>query len=158
MSKNTAIHEAGHAVIAIVLGLSVRGATIIPDGNSAGHIIYGTAPEDTWEKWLERGKYRTLASVVRARIISTMAGAEAERELIGYCDGGDGDDVYQVTCMADSELMPTLSDEWAPLELRMRRQTRRLVKRHRENIKLIANALAERRTLSAVDIAVELKL
>jgi hypothetical protein len=31
-----------------------------------------------------------------------MAGAEAERELLGKCNGGEGDDLYQIECEANS--------------------------------------------------------
>jgi hypothetical protein len=42
-------------------------------------------------EWERRGKVRTDDAVWHARIITYMAGAEAEREILGRCRGGDGD-------------------------------------------------------------------
>jgi ATP-dependent Zn protease len=42
-----AYHEAGHAVMAWLLNARVRRATIIPDLDSAGHILKGKLGRDT---------------------------------------------------------------------------------------------------------------
>jgi hypothetical protein len=64
--KSLAYHEAGHAVIARVLGTEVHLATIRPDKFSAGHIMHGAswpdredangtvAAEDREEEWYRR--------------------------------------------------------------------------------------------------------
>jgi hypothetical protein len=89
---HTAVHEAGHAVIALALGYPIAYATIEADENSAGHVIYVDI-HDVVLEWEKQGLWhRSPQSAYRARIISVMAGAEAENELCGKCDGGDGDD------------------------------------------------------------------
>ena len=99
-SKWTAYHEAGHAVIARVLDLTCGSATIIPNESDgeAGHSICADPWRTVWD-WdqrvfaqVEHGimplKYRGVRAALRGRIIAHMAGAEAERELLGRCRGG----------------------------------------------------------------------
>jgi hypothetical protein len=99
-------------------------------------------------------KYHDLRSLYRAEIISLMAGAEPERLILGDCLGGDGggdyQDRYQIALIADNEFS---EDEWERYEARMRRQTRRLVRKHRDKIERVAKALVEHQTLSAEAIA-----
>ena len=149
---STAIHEAGHAVIGRVLDLPCGYATIIADDDSAGHAI----THDQWVTlghWEDHcGKYhRDEPTALRARIIVLMAGAEAERELLGQCAGGDGQDRRQITFMGDT-LMDTFSPAWDRWETRLRRQTVRLVRRHRKAIERVATALVEKETLAATEI------
>ena len=64
MTKETAYHEAGHAVIARVLGIEVYLATIRPDKFYAGQVNHAAAwpinkedevaEEDREEEWLQR--------------------------------------------------------------------------------------------------------
>jgi hypothetical protein len=84
----------------------------------------------------------------------SMAGREAELECLGTIlrtnhanrgDRGDRDDI--------DELMPTLYPgaspaEWSRRQVRLRRMTRALVRRHRDKIERIASALLQYRTLS----------
>jgi hypothetical protein len=143
----TAIHEAGHAVIGRVLTLPCGSATIKVDHDegSAGHNIT-VDPYFCIYEWQRRGKVRTDDAVWHARIISYMAGAEAEREILGRCRGGDGDDRYQIALMAEELSRGT---DWTKREPRLRAMTRMLVRRHRALIERVAKALLARTTLSA---------
>jgi hypothetical protein len=98
-----AVHEAAHAVIGRVLGMDCGPVTIVTDDDSEGHSIT-YHPTDTYERWEERGKFRgdDMHSIYVGRILTLMAGAEAERELLGKCNGGEGDDLYQIECEANS--------------------------------------------------------
>ena len=97
---------------------------------------------------VDRDKYRDMSSVYIGRILAYMAGAEAEKELLGRVPVGDGDDQFQIAMMADRGT--DLSDEqWERYEPRMRRQTRRLVRKHRSKIERIAAALEEHGKLQA---------
>jgi hypothetical protein len=145
--KTTAVHEAAHAAIGRVLTLKCGGATIKPDYDE---VTAGTAHTyDQWcciDEWANRGRVRNVHAALHARIITVMAGAEAEREMLGRCSGGDGDDRYQIELMA-LELAP--STDWSKLEPRLRAMTRMLVRRHRARIERVAEALLARTTLSA---------
>src|SRR5262245_12701176 len=94
---HTAVHEAGHGVIGRMLGMACGQVTIVPDHDSAGHSITFD-PWTTYELWEERGKYRgnEMHSIYVGRILTLMAGAEAERKLLGRCNGGEDDDLYQI--------------------------------------------------------------
>jgi ATP-dependent Zn protease len=139
---STAVHEAGHAVVARVLGLQCGKVTIAANYRTrdAGYGVIA----DPWAavaRWDERGKYRPAEAALRARVIAYMAGREAEEELLGHCPGGDGDDQYQIALMLD-----TLGQ--TELEPRLRTFARAIVRRHRSKIEALARALMERRTMS----------
>ncbi len=148
--KSTAIHEAGHAVIGRVLGLPCGEATVTPNESEseAGYAITADPWAILWT-WEHRGKFRQARSAFCGKILGTMAGTEAERELLGQCAGGDSDDRHQIAMMADSE---GWGDRWDRYEPRMRRQTRRLVRKHRDKIERVAQALLERGVLEAHEI------
>ena len=166
--RSSAVHEAGHAVIARVLGLVGCGsATIVRNEaeGEPGHAMLGD-PWETVEKWereyseelertgIEPVRYRglNLRSAIRARIMTSMAGAEAEIELIGYRHGDDAFDrreIEEYTEMEDAELP---DDLWQRYEPRMRRHTRRLIRKHRDKIERVAAALQRKNTLPGEEI------
>jgi ATP-dependent Zn protease len=150
---HTAVHEAGHAVIGRVLGMACGPATIVPDDDSEGHSITFD-PWVTYECWEERGKSRgdDMHSIYIGRILTLMAGAEAERELLGTCNGGDGSDLDQIERAAVSSDGFSSHDEWKRYEPRMRRQVRRLVRKYRAKIEPVAQALIEREILSSEEV------
>jgi ATP-dependent Zn protease len=149
--RSTATHEAGHAVVGRVLKLPCGHATIVADDDSAGHSITG----DQWEileHWQEQhDKYRSMPVVLRARIIAFMAGAAAEKELLGVPAVGAGEDNRRIAFMGD-DVWDTFRDDWLRWEARMRRQTARLVRKHRVKIERVAAALLKRRTLQPHEI------
>ena len=151
--KNTAYHEAGHAVIARVLTLASGQATIKSNyrDRTAGHSI--TADPDTCVyQWEKRGKVRGFFpddAAFHARLITYMAGAETEAVLLGIDAIGDGDDRYQIALMAHSLMGVSNSDEfWDRIEPRLRAMTRMLIRRHRDRIERTAKALLKKTTLS----------
>lgn len=120
-----------------------------PDQDSAGHAITG----DPWgavDHWDRLGRWRDQDVALRARIIAFMAGAAAEVEFFGKCAGGDGEDRYQIDLMLDS-LLPAGADSMM-YEARLRRFTRSLVRRHRDKIERVADALLAFEHLSAEQI------
>jgi ATP-dependent Zn protease len=151
-NKSVAQHEAGHAVLARVLTLPARMATIEPSLTHGHHGFAMTlgpyACDAAWEK---RGKYRgALDTALHARIITYMAGAEAEMALIGRTSiGGDGDDREQIELMANEFYG---SAPWERLEPRLRAMTRMLVRRHWKLIRRVARALLVRKTLTGREI------
>jgi hypothetical protein len=146
--KTTAYHEAGHAVTGRVLTLPCGYATIRPDYAKAiaGHVIT-PEPYACLSEWERRGKVRDSRNAVwYARIITYMAGAEAEKELLDSTVIGDGDDRDQIALMAEE--LPGGAD-WDKLEPRLRAMARMLVRRHHGRIELVARALLAKTTLSA---------
>jgi ATP-dependent Zn protease len=125
--KQTAYHEAGHAVIGRVLTLPCGRATIRSDDDSAGHAITPD-PYACLYQWEKRGKVRNSQNAVWvARIITYMAGAEAEVEFLGKVPQDDDDDRYQISLMME-EIAPS---DWERYEARLRRMTRMLVRPRR---------------------------
>ena len=108
----------------------------------AGHAIIA----DPWTTvgWWERiGRYRDAEeyrSAMLGRIISHMAGAEAELALLGICNGGDGPDRHEIAAMLD---VLTQGDALKAerVEARLRRFTRQLVRRHVGKVEMLARAL-----------------
>ena len=76
-----------------------------------------------------------------------MAGTEAEVVLLGSTQGGDGNDRYQIEPMA-AECDQDDPADWGRWEARLRRQTRRLIQRHRDRIERVADALLAKGKLS----------
>jgi ATP-dependent Zn protease len=145
--RHTATHEAGHAVIGRVLTLLCGGATIVPDyeAGEAGHAI----THDPWEcvtEWSRRAKMRHDDAVWHARIITFMAGTVAEQVLLGAAQAGDGDDRYQIELMAEE--LDSDPAEWVRVEARLRAMTRMLVRRHRDRIERVADALIAKSRLT----------
>jgi hypothetical protein len=143
----TAYHEAGHAVIGRVLTLACGNATIRPNyrDETAGCAITRD-PYGCLHEWEIRGHVRdSRDAVFHARIMTYMAGAEAEKLLLGTKAIGDGDDRKQIELMAEELHRDT---DWNRLEPRLRKMTRQLVRRHRLRIERVANALVVRTTVS----------
>jgi hypothetical protein len=109
--------------------------------------------EDQWQclhEWEKRGKVRDNPDAVwHARIIASMAGAEAEVVLLGSAQGGDGDDRYQIALMAEE--LENCAD-WKKLEDRLRAFTRMLVHRHRALIERVAAELLDKKTFSGEEL------
>jgi hypothetical protein len=145
--RATAIHEAGHAVVARVLGLLCGKVTIKANYRTATS-GYGIIA-DPWlviDCWEQRGEYRPSEAAFRGRILAYMAGREAEEELLGHCQGGDHDDQYQIALML-MELYRA-EERQAKVERRLRIFARNLVRRHRPKIEALSRALIEQRTMS----------
>jgi ATP-dependent Zn protease len=157
MLNARAIHEAGHAVIGRVLGMLCGNTTIEPDDDSGGHGIIHD-PDDIDDAWKRQGRYRNFSTVYVGRIMSFMAGAEAEVEILGKCQGGDGDDRHQIARMMMSRWLhiPGYEEDGdgsaERFEARLRTKTSGLVRRHRDKIERVAAALLARRTLTAEQV------
>ena len=144
MRKSIAIHEAGHAVVGRVLGLRGGSAPLVPDPA----VEVGTQ-DDPWELIGvdELLCVRAPWMVFRARILTLIAGGEAERELLGATAVEDGEDrveIARLVAAPESELR----DCWFEYEPRMRAQVRRIIRRYRREVESVAAALMERTRLS----------
>jgi len=81
-SETTAYHEAGHAVVALVLGRPVHAVSIRPDHQHAGTCCFGKPVFRPTEDWLER------------EVLISLAGLAAEAAFTGdYCWDGAARDL-----------------------------------------------------------------
>jgi hypothetical protein len=152
--QHTAIHEAGHAVIGRVLGMMCGGASIVADSKYAGDADIGSEIE-TARLW--RWRYGVLLprhyrKIMRGRILTYMAGAEAENVLVGQCPGGDQHDRREIDLMSKSDDADFALEQWERREPRLRVMAKMLVGRHRGNIERVAAQLTTRETLTADEI------
>jgi hypothetical protein len=152
--KRTAVHEAGHAVIGRVLGLRCREATIVPD--DAKGLVGRAVIKDqcvSIAEWEARGRHR-YHSIMRARVMAIMAGREAEIEIFGDCGGGDSNDQCEIAFHLDEVAPETVGseDDLVRFHDRLRAKTAGRVRRHRNLIELVADALLKSGTLSAKKI------
>jgi hypothetical protein len=102
----TFIHEAGHAVIQRVLGIPsdfVTGRTLLPELSQRGVMGYSThyGHVRTLRSWWRQGKRRPLAMALRAHIIVSMAGLEAEIVCLGEAHPGDDADRARIAVRLD---------------------------------------------------------
>ena len=143
--RTTAIHEAGHAVIARILGLVCGKVTIKGQWNVG--IQDHRRPGVCMRLLGATRQNRPIQAAFRGRILAYMAGREAEVELLGQCQGGDNDDQSRIGLMLE-DLYPGEWDQQDKFERRLRRFARNLVRRHRPKIEVLSRALIEQRTRS----------
>ena len=152
--KGTAYHEAGHGVIGRVLTLPCGEANI---KRNYAEMVSGLSitpePYACLRQWENRGKVRHHKAIWHARIITLMAGAEAQKILLGQAPEtiGDGDDCRWIGLMLEEVASAAYRERY---EARLRAMTRMLVRRHRLLIKRVAQALLAKRALSANQIDV----
>ena len=90
--RNTAIHEAGHAIVAHVLPTQdgVRQISIIPSGRALGYTL--TPPTED--------KYSEYKQEMKERIAMMLAGRVAEEIIFGDYTGGASNDIQRATEVA----------------------------------------------------------
>jgi hypothetical protein len=89
----TAVHEAGHVVANVLLGIAFRKVSVKPEGTTEGHVA-GYRTPGFWSMVEDAGSEASHGQFVAApkrkaieqRIISTMAGGLAEMHLTGKDD------------------------------------------------------------------------
>lgn len=155
-TKATCYHEAGHAVIAVVLGGNLRRATVRPKGRVAGSVRVAQIP--AWIAVLREGgnvwSHPRALSLALERMVGALAGGEAERQYTrrAYNALGATRDTGQVNQWLWLLVPESESREAGALWRFLRLRTRRLVRRHRLSIQAVADALYERGRLSASEI------
>jgi ATP-dependent Zn protease len=155
---STAVHEAGHAVVAVVLGFGCHSATIVPDyaEETSGCVIRDGDQWAALKRWEQQGRWRDEDTALRAMAIIWAAGAAAETELLGSCEGGDGDDRCNITNVALSVLGEYAGPEddarWDRWYAMIDRQAQRLVRHHRDKIEKLAHEFMSRQTMTGQEI------
>ena len=158
-TERTAVHEAGHAVLAHVLGLGVGHVTCRPELKTG---LVGQATHYKASHAVKQGWIRTLQSAHTADILGAMAGIEAEYEICGprvapfRSDGDDGDlrNIAAIFLSGECRWSVADLDRVAP---RLRRFARQLVRRHRDKIITLAAHLLAKRDLDETEVADILK-
>ncbi len=142
--KALAFHEAGHAVAAVVLGISITRVSIVPSIHSFGRVTHGRhepyAALVEGAPLNERGR-----QAVRAQVLMSFAGPSAEERLTGWCRSTDNDGYEQAQMLellggSDSEILAEL--------LNLSDVSRQFVEEHWEVIGQLAEVLFDRRMLS----------
>jgi ATP-dependent Zn protease len=151
--RRTACRKAGHAVVGRALG-QVCGHAMIEHDLGESEAVHGITadPWTTMSAWDAIGRPRDYDTIMHGRIMTYMAGAEAEEVLLGDCAGGDGEDRRQVALMLSTLLGDADEMETEAWEQRLRRHTRGLVRRHAGKIELVVEALLLRRRLEGSEI------
>ncbi len=89
--KNTAYHEAGHAMLAYYLDLDpVQQISIIPSGGALGYTLNPPAED----------KYSVYKSEMKKQISMLLAGRAAEEIINGDVSGGASNDIQRATATA----------------------------------------------------------
>jgi cell division protease FtsH len=90
--KNTAYHEAGHAIVSHVLPHldSVHQISIVPSGRALGYTMSLPAED----------KYSVYKEELQQRIAELLAGRVAEAIIFGDISGGASNDIQRATNMA----------------------------------------------------------
>ena len=90
--KNTAYHEAGHAIVAHVLPTMdpVQQISIIPSGNALGYTL--NPPKED--------KYSVYKNELKDKISMLLAGRAAEEIIFGDISGGASNDIERATDIA----------------------------------------------------------
>ena len=153
--RATAYHEAGHAVAEVVQGLSVSSASIVADADDDSLGRCYSPPVLGYEF----NSAREQRQVARASIVGCYAGVEAQR-LVDPAPAdfhGQADDEQAFAVSREYAVLPRSCEfvgddaHMAYLE-RLRREARRLVRKHRRAVEAVAEALLQHETLDGVDI------
>lgn len=83
--EGTAYHEAGHAVLALILGRPVQRVSVLPDREKLGHCQFGKGVFRPSEDWLEREiliALGGLAAEARHSGVYGWGGASRDRRYV----------------------------------------------------------------------------
>ncbi len=179
--KIDAYHEAGHAVIGLVLPHSekVQKITIIPRGNTGGHVLM--TPEDD--------RFLLTKKELLAQITGLLGGRSAEEIFFDDISTGAENDIQQATRLARLMVTNFGMSDLGPIQYERstssvflgrdytdsqknfstqvayeidkavreiietaHRQAQELLKTHRKDVELIATTLLEKETITAEEI------
>jgi len=141
--KATAFHEAGHAVMAMLLGRPVEKVTIAPGQMQSGISRLGACK-------IQKGRRKSSNKPMEDEVLILLSGMVAESRVTGrYCQRGASQDILLVKSL--------LSENRATNERQLQRLAQRMVDKT-ENllsgaeptkaIELIANELLKKETIS----------
>ena len=138
MSSTIAIHEAGHVVAALALGLEVTTVTIEQTGQSEGRTV-------SWVNTLEEQGIKTIAGPVAAQV------CESECDHLHSCSRDDSDIESLVVVLVGllrSVSAPASAEDIQRILRKWRLQAHGILAERRSAVYRIATALDARRTLT----------
>lgn len=156
--QRVAVHEAGHAVIAAVLGVSLQSVTILPQGNSSGSVQAKLRTVD-----LDRNRVESIVTVA-------LAGRATDKLIFGNVDATASSDlllatnllvdahhkwglfgqllVFDIDGTSVHQLNPDTRSELEGMLQTLMARAESLVRLHRTSILALAADLLELRTLA----------
>jgi hypothetical protein len=143
LRRAVCLHEAAHAVIGRVMKIPCGDCTI---DSSCGHLGFSNlgSCEETWSEWQRQGRRRRPRHMFIGMAMAGMAGAEAERVILGRNGVGDTNDRACIDVL--------LKGAPQGVEARLRSFTKTLIRRHKDSIIAVARRLLGDVTLSDEDI------
>ena len=152
-AEHTAVHEAGHAVLQLVMGIGLRSVTIVPDFDemTAGHALhYGESPDEGSDA--EALLTSAEDAYYLRHTIAYYAGAEAVRQIrpqddADACAGSDNRNA--------EDAVGRITDDAESLDLYFalaKRRCKLMVEHYRPEIQAVAVALLSRNTLLREDV------
>lgn len=152
----TAHHEAGHAVILVVLGLPVDHVSIVPRNDALGTCGH-PCPYAMYES------RRDIRRAARNCILVSYAGIPAQRlvEPGAHDSQGDDDDVSAFRVSHEYQVFPRImeyvgDDFHLAFLAKLRREASRLVRRHAAAIRHLAKVLLDKKVMTGDDVNVVL--
>jgi ATP-dependent Zn protease len=148
--RSAALHEAGHAVLALRLGLTVVQVSIMPDAHSGGATTIRVDDPTPNREALER------------QVMSTLAGRAADVVLGGGADAGSGSDLREATRVVAAthaawglgdRLLAPLDHDRAEELLRTDLELTRLVERDLQRLQWAAEWLAKANAAAILALA-----
>ena len=145
--RGTCFHEAGHAVLAVALGLDVVRVSVVPDERSYGRLEHRGVTTDQLDPAGEFGDKPAalLALAEQLAILRLDAGGAAQR-LAGFDPRGSGSDDLSAESAAERAAC-FLGDYTASWRGRLRREVERFLEAHWSAVERIAEALNVEREL-----------
>lgn len=125
--QSTAYHEAGHAVVAHVLGLDIEKVTIIGDEESAGQCIaplpenfmpYDDEDYELMEKHLMTNMGGAAADELRKGERPSLIGNDRDGafDLVSRLAGGNEDEQLEISEQAHQKAKRILGSKWGAVE------------------------------------------
>lgn len=140
--KATAYHEAGHAVMSIVLGRTIEKVTVSPAKLQSGGNRLGACK-------IQKGRTKASQDGLEDEVLILLAGMVAESHFTGrYCQAGAAQDLMAVRRLLSSR---------APKEKQLERLAKRMLNKtehvlddevNRKAIVMIAAELVDKETIS----------
>ena len=137
----TAWHEAGHALVAAIVGRPIQKVTVAPANMQTGGVRLGAVK-------FQKGRSKSTNDWLEDEVLILLAGMVAESKFTGqYCESG---------ARQDLRVARNLMDKRAATERQMEKLERRLVDKvehlleqphHVSALKMIVDELIEKRTI-----------